>query len=137
MDLGYDDSQPIKNSMMLGNAVLLQELVRNLLENAINYTPAEGVVTARVLHDPYSGTLAIQVEDTGPGIPAAERERVLQPFYRINDSLSNRVDGSGLGLAIVQAIARQHQATVIVEDAKPRQIPPGTRFTIHFEKSAI
>jgi two-component system, OmpR family, sensor histidine kinase TctE len=137
MDLGYDDSHPIKNSTMLGNAVLLQELVRNLLENAINYTPAEGVVTARVLHDPYSGTLAVQVEDTGPGIPAAERERVLQPFYRINDSLSNRVDGSGLGLAIVQAIARQHQATVIVEDAKPRQIPPGTRFTIHFEKSAI
>jgi two-component system sensor histidine kinase TctE len=119
----------------LGNAVLLQELVRNLLENAINYTPEQGVVTARVLHDQYSGTLAVQVEDTGPGIPAAERERVLQPFYRINDHLSNRVDGSGLGLAIVQAIARHHQATVIVEDSKPRHTPSGTKFTIRFEPS--
>lgn len=134
MDLGFDDNSVVRDSTMLGNAVLLQELVRNLLENAINYTPEHGMVTARVLHDPYDGALAVQVEDTGPGIPAAERERVLQPFYRINDSLSNRVDGSGLGLAIVQAIARQHQATVVVEDARPLQVPTGTRFTIRFEK---
>ena len=117
---------------MLGNAVLLQELVRNLLENAINYTPEHGVVTARVTQSPYNSELAVQVEDTGPGIPALERERVMQPFYRMNDSLSNRVDGSGLGLAIVQAIARQHQASVIVEDAWPGQTPVGTRFTIRF-----
>lgn len=134
MDLGFDDSSMVGDSTLLGNAVLLQELVRNLLENAINYTPQHGLVTARVLRDPFSGTLAIQVEDTGPGIPAAERERVMQPFYRMNDSLSNSVDGSGLGLAIVQTIARQHQATVIVEDAKPMQMPTGTRFTIRFDQ---
>jgi two-component system, OmpR family, sensor histidine kinase TctE len=137
MDLGFDDSNLVRDSIILGNAVLLQELVRNLLENAINYTPEHGVVTARVLRDPYSGELAVQVEDTGPGIPAAERERVLQPFYRMNDSLSNSVDGSGLGLAIVQAIARHHQATVIVEDARPSHTPTGTRFTIRFEKQTI
>ncbi|MFM2083497.1 MAG: hypothetical protein RLY95_315 [Pseudomonadota bacterium] len=137
MDLGFDDSNLVRDSVLLGNAVLLQELVRNLLENAINYTPEHGVVTARVLRDPYSGELALQVEDTGPGIPAAERERVLQPFYRMNDSLSNSVDGSGLGLAIVQAIARHHQATVIVEDARPSQVPTGTRFTIRFEKQTL
>jgi two-component system sensor histidine kinase TctE len=61
----------------------------------------------------------------------------LQPFYRMNDSLSNSVDGSGLGLAIVQAIARHHQATVIVEDARPSHTPTGTRFTIRFEKQTI
>ncbi|MDI9333181.1 MAG: sensor histidine kinase N-terminal domain-containing protein [Cytophagales bacterium] len=131
MDLGYDDSQPVRNSTLLGNAVLLKELVRNLLENAIHYTPERGIITARVLQDA-SGTLALQVEDTGPGIPVAERERVLQPFYRMNDSLSNRVDGSGLGLAIVHAIAKQHQATVIVDDAHPQQTPVGTRFTVRF-----
>jgi two-component system, OmpR family, sensor histidine kinase TctE len=103
-----------------------------LLENAIYYTPEQGIITARVLQDPYSGVLAIQVEDTGPGIPPSERERVLQPFYRMNDSLSNRVDGSGLGLAIVQTIARQHQATLMVEDAKMGNTPPGTRFTVRF-----
>jgi two-component system sensor histidine kinase TctE len=133
MDLGFDDTSVVHDSAMLGNAVLLKELVRNLLENAIHYTSERGVITARVLQDPLSGALSLQVEDTGPGIPAAERERVLQPFYRMNDSLNNRVDGSGLGLAIVQAIARQHGATVIVEDAHPAQDPVGTRFTIQFE----
>lgn len=132
MDLGVDDTPLVRSSTMLGNAVLLKELVRNLLENAINYTPEKGVITARVLQDPYSGVLALQVEDTGPGIPPSERERVLQPFYRMNDSLNNRVDGSGLGLAIVQTIARQHQATLMVEDAKPGQTPTGTRFTVRF-----
>ena len=132
MDLGFDDAPPVRSSTMQGNSVLLKELVRNLLENAINYTPERGIITARVLQDPYSGVLALQVEDTGPGIPASERERILQPFYRINDSLSNAVDGSGLGLAIVQAIARQHQATLVVEDAHPLQKPVGTRFTVRF-----
>lgn len=133
MDLGFDDTSAARDSTMLGNAVLLKELVRNLLDNAIHYTPERGVITARVLQDQYSGALSLQVEDTGPGIPAAERERVLQPFYRINDSLNNRVDGSGLGLAIVQAIARQHGAKVVVEDAHPSQEPVGTRFMIQFE----
>jgi two-component system, OmpR family, sensor histidine kinase TctE len=132
MDLGFDDSPQVRDSTMQGNSILLKELVRNLLENAINYTPERGIITARVLQDPYSGALALQVEDTGPGIPASERERILQPFYRINDSLSNAVDGSGLGLAIVQAIARQHQATLVVEDAHPLQTPVGTRFTVRF-----
>ncbi len=132
MDLGFDDSPQLRSHTVLGNAVLIKELIRNLLENAINYTPDHGVITARVLQDPISGALAIQVEDTGPGIPPGERERVLQPFYRMNDSLSNRVDGSGLGLAIVQTIARQHHAILMVEDAKPTHNPPGTRFTVRF-----
>lgn len=137
MDLGFDDTSVVRDSNMLGNAVLLKELVRNLLENAIHYTPERGVITARVLQDPYSGALSLQVEDTGPGIPGAERERVLQPFYRMNDSLSNRVDGSGLGLAIVQAIARQHSATVVLEDVHPLLAPVGTRFTIQFDTHSI
>jgi two-component system, OmpR family, sensor histidine kinase TctE len=132
MDLGFDDTPIIKDDRIHGNAVLLKELIRNLLENAINYTPDHGVITARVLQDPYSGVLAVQVEDTGPGIPASERERVLQPFYRMNDDLNNRVDGSGLGLAIVQTIAQQHQASLMVEDTRPNQVPPGTRFTVRF-----
>ena len=135
MDLGFDDTSVVRTSDLLGNAVLLKEMVRNLLENAINYTPERGVITARVLQNASDGALSVQVEDTGPGIPVAERERVLQPFYRMNDSLSNRVDGSGLGLAIVQAIARQHKATLTVEDANPLHKPVGTRFTIRFEVS--
>ncbi len=131
IDLGFDDSTHVQSDHIMGNSVLLQELVRNLLENAIYYTPAGGVVTARILQYA-SSELALQVEDSGPGIPAAERERIMQPFYRMNDGLSNRVDGSGLGLAIVQAIASQHQASVLVEDAHRLQTPTGTRFTVRF-----
>jgi two-component system sensor histidine kinase TctE len=115
---------------------LLKELFRNLIDNAINYTPSTsekpGVVTARVLADRFSGVTVFQVEDTGPGIPLAERELVFQPFYR---ALGTDTDGSGLGLPIVLEIAHQHNATVTVEDAHPGRQPPGARFTVRFART--
>ena len=72
----------------------------------------------------------LQVEDSGPGIPEAERELVFQPFYR---ALGTDVDGSGLGLPIVREIARQHDATISLEDAHPGEHPPGTRFSVRFD----
>ena len=134
LDIGYDGPEPGAHGVLLqGNATLLKELVRNLLDNAVNYTPSTeqqpGIVTARVLADPFGQALVLQVEDTGPGIPEAERELVFQPFYR---TLGTNVDGSGLGLPIVQEIARQHDATIELEDARPGQIPPGTRVTVRF-----
>jgi two-component system sensor histidine kinase TctE len=133
-DLGYDGPAPGAAGVQLdGNPTLLKELVRNLLDNAISYTPSSeespGVITARVLADPYGQALVLQVEDSGPGIPAAERELVFQPFYR---ALGTNVDGSGLGLPIVREIARQHNAEVTVEDARPGHSPPGTRVTVRF-----
>ena len=128
IDLGYDGAMPGTAGVLLeGNPTLLTELIRNLLDNAINYTPAEGVVTARVLADPFGKVLVLQVEDNGPGIAESERELVFQPFYR---TLGNGADGSGLGLAIVREIAQQHQAEVTVEDARPGHVPCGTRFTV-------
>jgi two-component system, OmpR family, sensor histidine kinase TctE len=73
------------------------------------------------------------VEDTGPGIPAAERALVFQPFYR---ALGTNVDGSGLGLPIVLEIARQHGADVVLEDAHPGQPHPGTRVNVRFAVGA-
>ena len=69
------------------------------------------------------------MEDSGPGIPEAERELVFQPFYR---TLGNEADGSGLGLPIVLEIARQHGATITLEDAHPGQTPPGICFSVRF-----
>jgi two-component system sensor histidine kinase TctE len=134
IDLGYDGPDPgAAGAQLDGNPTLLKELVRNLLDNAINYTPSSadnpGVITARVLADPFSRALVLQVEDSGPGIPEAERELVFQPFYR---ALGTNVDGSGLGLPIVREIARQHNAEVTIEDARPGQVPPGTRVTVRF-----
>jgi two-component system sensor histidine kinase TctE len=112
---------------------LLKEMIRNLVDNAIHYTPSTpermGIITVRLLVDPYSQALAVQVEDNGPGIPAAERERVFEPFYR---ALGSNVDGSGLGLPIVREIAQRHGASVAVEVAHPGQALPGACFTIRF-----
>jgi two-component system sensor histidine kinase TctE len=137
IDLGYDGAELGAQGVMLdGNPTLLKEMVRNLLDNAINYTPSSadkpGVVTARVLADPFGQVLVLQVEDSGPGIPPAERELVFQPFYR---SLGTDADGSGLGLPIVLEIVRQHGATVTLEDAHPGHVPPGARFTVRFAAS--
>jgi len=134
IDLGYDGAEPgVPGVTLSGNPTLLKEMVRNLVDNAINYTPSSeerpGVITARVLADPFGHVLVLQVEDNGPGIPVAERELVFQPFYR---ALGTNVDGSGLGLPIVLEIAQQHQATVTVDEAHPGQTPPGACFSVRF-----
>ena len=134
IDLGFEGAEAGMPGVWLdGNPTLLQELVRNLVVNAINYTPSSaerpGVVTARVLADTFGKVLLLQVEDSGPGIPEAERELVFQPFYR---ALGNEADGSGLGLPIVLEIARQHGATITLEDAHPGQTPPGVCFSVRF-----
>jgi two-component system sensor histidine kinase TctE len=134
IDLGYEGTQPgTPSCTVLGNATLLKEMVRNLVDNAINYTPSSmespGVITARVLTDPFGRTLVLQVEDSGPGVPEAERELIFQPFYR---ALGTEADGSGLGLPIVLEIAHQHHASVSMEDARPGRTPPGARFVLRF-----
>jgi two-component system sensor histidine kinase TctE len=132
LDLGYDGAAPGTPGVLLdGNATLLKELVRNLVDNAINYTPSHpgqpGVITARVRADA-DGPL-LQVEDSGPGILPTERDLVFQPFYR---ALGTDADGSGLGLSIVREIAAQHQATVTLHDTHPGHASPGTRVDVRF-----
>jgi two-component system sensor histidine kinase TctE len=138
VDLGYDGAQPGAPGVVVeGNPTLLKELARNLLDNAINYTPSTaerpGVITARVLADPFGQVVLLQVEDNGPGIAEADRELVFEPFYRV---LGNEADGSGLGLPIVREIANLHHAQVKLEDAHPERQPPGARFTVRFEGEA-
>jgi two-component system, OmpR family, sensor histidine kinase TctE len=125
---------------MRGQPLLLRELIRNLVDNALLYTPRGGTVTVRVFDDPFGQVVVLQVEDSGPGIPAAEREQVFQPFYR---ALGTQVDGSGLGLAIVREIAQRHGAELTLEDADLRTGAgaddaghgPGARFTLRFPAS--
>ena len=135
-DLAEGEPPGAKGVVVDGNATLLSELIRNLLDNAIHYTPSSpehpGVVTARVLADPFGKVLLLQVEDSGPGIAPAEREMVFKPFYRV---LGSGVDGSGLGLPIVLEIAQLHRATVSIEDTDSRLDPPGCRFVVRFDTS--
>ena len=134
IDLGYEGADPgAPGVFMEGNATLLKELVRNLVDNAINYTPSTpdkpGMVTARVLADTFGRVVMVQIEDSGPGVPEGERELVFQPFYR---ALGTEADGSGLGLPIVREIARQHGAEVRLEDVRPGAANPGAKFSVQF-----
>jgi two-component system sensor histidine kinase TctE len=137
VDLGYDGAAPGTPGVVIqGNPTLIKEMIRNLLDNAISYTPSSqehpGVITARVLADPFGKVLMLQVEDSGPGIPENERELVFQPFYR---ALGTNVDGSGLGLPIVREIAQQHGAEIRLEDAHHHatgSATPGTLVSVRF-----
>ena len=103
IDLGLE-SQPAQTR---GHAWLLRELLINLVDNAVKYTPDGGCITLRCGQERVAGVeLAwIGVEDDGPGIPDDERDRVLQRFYRLQGSAG---EGNGLGLAIADEIARAH-----------------------------
>jgi two-component system sensor histidine kinase TctE len=127
IDLGYEaPAEPVE---IVGNPTMLRELLSNLIDNALRYTPSGGSVTVRVRSDETRGIL--EVEDTGPGIAPAERSRVFERFYRI---LGNKAEGSGLGLAIVREIAQQHDADVEIY-ANPRALQPklpGALFRLSF-----
>ncbi|MCU0920458.1 MAG: sensor histidine kinase N-terminal domain-containing protein [Burkholderiaceae bacterium] len=135
IDLGYEGPDGADGVRLHGQPVLVREMVRNLVDNALQYTPAGGTVTARVVVDPFGQVVVLQVEDNGPGIAEAERELVFRPFYRPADTV---IDGSGLGLAIVREVAEQHGAEISVADAQARSVAaaagtgPGTLITVRF-----
>ncbi len=110
IDLGFDLS-PVTIG---GDRFLLRDLIDNLVDNAIRYTPAGGRVDIAVRR--LGGLATLQVDDTGPGIPLEERERVFDSFYRV---LGNGETGSGLGLAISRTVAASMDASIELSDARP------------------
>ncbi|OUM02820.1 ATP-binding protein [Variovorax sp. JS1663] len=104
IDIGIADADA-DAARVLGRPEPLRTLLRNLLDNAVKYTPEGGRVDIRIARR--NGATELAVEDSGPGLPAGERERVLDRFYRAGEP---QAPGSGLGLAIVKSIADQHGA---------------------------
>ncbi|WP_373743757.1 ATP-binding protein [Achromobacter insuavis] len=111
-------------AMVRGHRDDLVLLARNLLDNAIKYTPAGGHIAIRLDTPPEGARLLI--DDNGPGIPPAERTRVFDRFYRLD---GNTQPGSGLGLAIARAIAQRHNAAITLEDVPDG---PGLRTQVAF-----
>jgi two-component system sensor histidine kinase TctE len=106
IDLGFS----LESALVRGDPLLLTELVDNLIDNALRYTPSGGSVTVNTGRNgeiPY-----LSVEDTGPGIPVAERTKVRERFYRIAGTPG---DGSGLGLAIAQEVVDRHAGVLEIE----------------------
>jgi two-component system, OmpR family, sensor kinase len=106
------------------DAEALRILVRNLLDNAVRYSPEDSTVQVRALRNP-GGHAVLEVADQGPGIAPSDRPRAFARFYRAPDASEG---GSGLGLAIVKAIAERHGAKVALEDAEPH----GLRVVVTF-----
>jgi two-component system sensor histidine kinase QseC len=101
-------------TFLQGDRFALQTLVQNLLDNACKYTPAGGQI--RVSADTCNGNVVLIVEDSGPGIPDEQHERIFDRFYRIGgDQHNSGVIGCGLGLSIVQHIAELHHATITLQ----------------------
>lgn len=93
-----------------GDRVALEAMVRNLLENALRYSPTGGTVSVQL--DAKQGQAILVIEDAGPGIPADARERVFERFHR---ELGTDVEGSGLGLAIVAQVVKAHRGTITLD----------------------
>jgi two-component system sensor histidine kinase TctE len=125
IDLGIDVT-PVS---ILADPALIDDLLSNLVDNALKYTPAGGSVTVRASKK--SGKAYLAVEDTGPGIPESERQHVRQRFYRLPNSAGH---GSGLGLAIVDEIAQLYGASL---DIGSGPNGAGTRVLLKFQQAAI
>jgi two-component system sensor histidine kinase TctE len=106
-DLGIE--APDSPVMFHGNALLLREMLANLIDNALKYSPRHGAVTVRLTRP--EGALVLEVEDAGIGIAEAERTLVFERFYR-GEGASPDQEGTGIGLAIVKEIVTQHGGSV-------------------------
>lgn len=113
IDLGYEPADPVH---ILGNAFLLREMINNLLDNALRYTPDGGQITARVLAQ--GDFVLLEIEDSGIGISDEEAHKVFDRFYRVEGT---GVEGSGLGLAIVREIAELHRAAASLRPHTPNE----------------
>jgi two-component system sensor histidine kinase TctE len=125
IDLAYEGIEG--RADMIGDPSSLRELIMNLVDNAIRYTPKGGHVTVR-LDNSKPDLVSLTVEDDGPGIPEEEREHIFERFYRV---LGTQVPGTGLGLAIVREIARAHSASI---EVLPGADNSGTRFVVNFPR---
>jgi two-component system OmpR family sensor kinase/two-component system sensor histidine kinase QseC len=117
---------------LMGEPAALKVLARNLVDNAVRYAPPGSRVEIRVLEEP-DGAAVLQVDDAGPGIPAQERERVFDRFYR---HAAGDEGGTGLGLAIVRGVAERHGAQVSLDDSALGGLQVRVRFAPSVPPSA-
>ena len=117
---------PSGHPTIMGHPSLVAQALANLVDNAIKYTPAGG--TVRVAMNETPEFVELSVADTGPGIPAEDRSRVVERFVRLEESRNS--PGTGLGLSLVAAVARFHDAELVLDDNKP-----GLKATIRFPHS--
>ena len=120
-----------EDATMIGSDILIYRLVYNLVENAIKYNHPLGQVTVTAYHR--NKHVYLSVEDTGSGIPKELRERVFEPFFRVDKSRSRELGGVGLGLALVREIVRVHDGSICIKSGKTG----GTIFEVTFAQHSM
>ena len=120
-----------EDATMIGSDILIYRLVYNLVENAIKYNHPLGQVTVTAYQR--NKHVYLSVEDTGSGIPNELRERVFEPFFRVDKSRSRELGGVGLGLAFVREIVRAHDGSICIKSGKTG----GTIFEVTFAQCSI
>ena len=120
-----------EDATMIGSDILIYRLVYNLVENAIKYNHPLGQVTVTAYQR--NKRVYLSVEDTGSGIPKELRERVFEPFFRVDKSRSRELGGVGLGLALVHEIVRVHDGSICIKSGKTG----GTIFEVTFAQCSI
>ena len=120
-----------EDATMIGSDILIYRLVYNLVENAIKYNHPLGQVTVTAYQR--NKHVYLSVEDTGSGIPKELRERVFEPFFRVDKSRSRELGGVGLGLALVREIVRVHDGSICIKSGKTG----GTIFEVTFEQHSM
>jgi K+-sensing histidine kinase KdpD len=113
---------------LTGDPLLLQILVNNLVENAVKYSTAKSEISCNLYTE--NGFIVLSISDEGPGIPASEKRKVFQKFYRIGSEQTRSAKGTGLGLYLCRKIAEDHDAIINIEDKSPQ----GSIFIVRFEK---
>lgn len=120
-----------EDATMIGSDILIYRLVYNLVENAIKYNHPLGQVTVTAYQR--NKHVYLSVEDTGSGIPKELRERVFEPFFRVDKSRSRELGGVGLGLALVREIVRVHNGSICIKSG----MTGGTIFEVTFAQSSM
>lgn len=116
-----------EDAAIKGDALLLQMLINNLLENAIKYSPKEKQVAATLKK--YGGYIELKIKDHGPGITDSEKIKVFSKFYRIGNEATRKTQGTGLGLYLCRKIAQAHNADILVTNNEPM----GSIFAVVFK----
>lgn len=124
-----DVDLPDEPLLIDGESEGLRQIIDNLLDNAMNYTPKKGRISVRLRSEGYDGVL--RIEDTGIGIPEEARARIFERFYRVDKGRSRELGGTGLGLSIVRNIVHRMHGTVAVES----EVGVGTTFTVRLPRA--
>jgi len=126
-----EDHVPVKLELaarprVAGRASAMALAVDNLIDNAVKHSPKGETVTVEIKNVAGGNIISLSVADHGPGIPAAEHEKIFERFYRLGSELRRETQGVGIGLSVVKHIVEAHHGRVVVES----EIGKGSRFTI-------